>query len=97
MHECQLLPYTLISKRRTYGLALAEGNAAPVTSPGLPDPRLDSEADRVAAAGGPCLLGALVAVLAVDANPVGGRGTGDGSDGKDNAGELHVGGFGRLA
>lgn len=43
------------------------------------------------AARGPRLLGALVVVLAVDADPVRGRGAGEGGGGEEEGGELHFG------
>lgn len=76
---------------RTYGATLAEGDAAAVSERGLPDPRLHSETNAMRAAAGPRLLGALVVVLAVDANPVGGRGAHEGSGGEEDGGELHFG------
>ncbi len=42
------------------------------------------------AVAGPRLLSALVVVLAVDADLVGGRGTHEGSSGEKDGGELHL-------
>lgn len=79
-------------KKRTYGTALAKGDAALVIDSRLPDPRLDSEADLVGSVLGPALLVALVIVLAVDADAVGGGSASESGGGDDEGGKLHFGG-----
>lgn len=81
----------LRNRWHTYSAALAESNAAAIPKGGLPDPRLHGEANAMRAVAGPRLLSALVVVLAVDADLVGGRGTHEGSSGEKDGGELHLG------